>query len=419
MKNIAFIFILFYSIVIQSQVMWQVKTTTSKKWYLQTSDEFSEDGLNTEKWKSGLPWGNYFYVYDLLFKSDNLEFHDGIASFLANKPTNPEPIVGENLDVEFLKKKNRFPNEKGEYFYNYSAGCITSLKKFKYGYFEMRFKANAEKGTWPAFWLYGGNPNEEIDFYEGKGERDNQVHIDVHCPKGCEDYKGGFLNLKKNWGAWIKLNESLADGWNIISGEWQPNYVKFFINGQPIGYLEVDLKTAQNLIINNGVSKDHEPFNPGPDEKTKFPNSLLVDYVRVWSQEDTIYNLKDNYKLFQYTPNTIVNNDLYQTNSKKNVGFVYNKKELKDEQGCITLLPVFYNKYSLSMAGKKLGKIQVDVIDRFNAKVAGFSIENTEYYIMDLSALPTGPYDVKITVLNQILTHNVPIINPEKIGEQK
>ena len=59
------------------------------------------------------------------------------------------------------------------------------------------------------------------------------------------------------------------------------------------------------------------------------------------------------------------------------------------------------------------------MIDRFNAKVAGFSIENTEYYIMDLSALPTGPYDVKITVLNQILTHNVPVINPEKIGEQK
>lgn len=418
MKNIALIFLLFLYNLIQSQVMWQVKTDVSKKWFLQESDEFNGDGLNMDHWKSGLPWGNYFYVYDLLFKQDNLKFNNGVASFITNKPVNPEPIIGENLDVEFLKKKNRFPNDKGEYTYNYSGGCISSQKKYKYGYFEMRFKANAEKGTWPAFWLYGGNPNEEIDFYEGKGERENQIHLDVHCPKGCEDYKGGFFN-KKSWGAWIKTKESLADGWNIISGEWQPNYVKFFLNGQPIGYFEGEFKTAQNLIINNGVSKNNEPFKPGPDETTKFPNSLLVDYVRIWSQEDTIYDIKDHYKLFEATPITINNNDLYNTQPKRKVNFVYDKKELNQEQGFITLLPVFYNKYSLSVAGKNLGKIQIDVIDRFDTKVAGFALENVEYYIMDLSALPTGPYTVKINVLNQQLVHNVPVINPAKIGEQK
>jgi beta-glucanase (GH16 family) len=401
-----------------SQVMWQVKTTTSKKWFLQENDEFIAEGLNTGMWKSGLPWGNYFYKYDLLFKQQNIGFNNGIASFITDKPANPQPIIGENLDTVFLKKKGIFPNEKGEYSYNYSGGCISSLRKYKYGYFEMRFKANAEKGTWPAFWLYGGNPNEEIDFYEGKGERDKQLHVDVHCAQGCEDYRGGFLNLKKNWGAWITTNESLADGWNIISGEWQPNYIKFFLNGQPLGYLDVNLKTAQNLIINNSVSKDKEAFNPGPDAGTKFPNSFLVDYVRVWSGEDTIYRLQNNYKVFQYTPNTIANADLYQTSSKKNVNFVYNKRELNDEAGCITLLPVFYNKYSLSVTGKKLGKIKIDVIDHLQKKVTGFELDAIEYYIMDLSELPTGPYDIKITVLGQTLVHNVPVINPKKIGDR-
>lgn len=418
-KNILFVILaIFFSKVICSQVMWQVKNTTSKKWFLQVSDEFNEDVLNTDLWKYGFPWGNYVYNLDLLYKQDNVEFANGVVSISTKKPAQAEPIIGENLDVEFLKKKNKFPNDKGEYTYNYSGGAFCSLRQFKYGYFEMRFKANAEKGVWPAFWLYGGNPNEEIDFYEGKGERDNQIHLDVHCPKGCEDFKGGFLNLKKNWGAWIKTNESLADGWNIISGEWQPNYVKFFLNGQPIGYFEGEFKTAQNLIINSAVAKDNEAFNPGPDSKTKFPNAVLLDYVRVWSQDDTIYNIKDNYKLFQYTPSTITNNNLYQTSPKRKVNFIYDKV-LKEEEGTITLLPVFYNKYSLSIAGKKFGKIQVDVMDRFNTKVAGFAIENAEYYVMDLSALPTGPYDVKITVLNQTLTHNVPVINPEKIGEQK
>ena len=409
---------IFFSEVIYSQVMWQVKNTTSKKWFLQVSDEFNEEALNTDLWKYGFPWGNYVYNLDLLYKQENVEFNNGVVSLSTKKPEKPEPIIGENLDVEFLKKKNRFPNEKGEYTYNYSGGAFSSMRQFKYGYFEMRFKANSEKGVWPAFWLYGGSPNEEIDFYEGKGERENQIHLDVHCPKGCEDFKGGFLNLKKNWGAWIKTTESLTDGWNIISGEWQPNYVKFFLNGQPIGYFEGEFKTAQNLIINSAVAKDKEAFNPGPDAKTKFPNSVLLDYVRVWSQEDTIYNIKDKYKIFEYTPSTITNNDLYQTKPKRNVNYIYDKV-LKEEEGCITLLPVFYNKYSLSIAGKKLGKIQVDVIDRFNTKVAGFALENVEYYILDLSALPTGPYDVKITVLNQTLIHNVPVINPEKIGEQK
>jgi hypothetical protein len=100
------------------------------------------------------------------------------------------------------------------------------------------------------------------------------------------------------------------------------------------------------------------------------------------------------------------------------VNYVYDKKELNNELGTITLLPVFYNKYSLSISGKKLGKIQVDIIDRFNAKVAGFKIENVEYNVMDLSALPTGPYKVKISLLNKILIQEIPVLNPKQIGIQ-
>lgn len=418
MKNIFAITFLLISLMLESQVMWQVKTNGSKKWYLQESDEFTEAVLNTNQWKYGYPWGNYVYQLDLLYKSENVVFENGIVNLVTQKPTQPEPIVNENLDSEFLKKKNKFPNDKGQYVYNFSGGAFSSLKQYKYGYFEIRFKANAEKGIWPAFWLYGGNPNEEIDFYEGKGERDNQIHVDVHCPKGCKDYRGGFLNLKKNWGAWIKTENGLSEDWNIISGEWQPNYVKFFLNGQAIGYFEGDFKTAQNLIINSAVAKEKEAFNPGPDEKTKFPNSFLVDYVRIWSQEDTIYSVKYDYKKFQHTPKTITENNLYQTQPKGKVNFVYDKKELNQEQGFITLLPIFYNKYSISVAGKNLGKIQIEIIDRLDKKVAEFSLENTEYYIMDLSALPTGPYNVKIKVLGQELIDNIPVMNPAKFGDR-
>ncbi len=416
MKKIIGLLILAFNV--NAQVMWQVRTNTSQKWYYQDGDEFNNPFVDEDKWVFGMPWGSVTMIQDLAFSRNNVIVENGLASFIAKKENISVPINEWEIKPKYLEKSGK-KVVNGMYDVNYTAGMLSSKRKFKYGYFELRFKANEEKGIWPAFWLFGGEPNEEIDLFELKGERENQIHLDVHCPKGCEDYRGGFLNLKKNWGAWLKTSESLAKDWNIISGEWQPNYVKFYLNGQPIGYFEGDFKTYQYLFINTSVAKDGEAFNPGPDEKTKWPNSFDVDYVRVWSKEDTVYNMKDKYKLFETTSHTISNNNLYSTDLKRKVNYVYNKNELAGEVGTITLLPVFYNKYSVSFAGKNFGKVQIDVIDRFDAKVAGFNIENTEYYIMDLSALPTGPYKVKIHLLNQVLTQDIPVLNPDQIGIQE
>ncbi|MBA4241639.1 MAG: hypothetical protein C0448_13010 [Sphingobacteriaceae bacterium] len=415
MKKTIILLILAFNV--NAQVMWQVKTNSSQKWYYQDGDEFNDSTIDENKWMFGMPWGSVTMTQDLAFSRNNVIVENGRASFISKKENVSVHINDWEIKPKYLEKTGKKVVD-GMYDVNYTAGMLSSKRKFKYGYFELRFKANEEKGIWPAFWLFGGEPNEEIDFFELKGERENQIHLDVHCPNGCENYRGGFLNLKKNWGAWLKTNESLAKNWNIISGEWQPNYVKFYLNGQPIGYFEGDFKTYQYLFINTSVAKDGEAFNPGPDEKTKWPNTFDVDYVRVWSKEDTIYDLKDKYKLFEYSPYTIDSVNLYQTQLKRKVNYVYDKKELSNELGTITLLPVFYNKYSLSIAGKDLGKIKVEIIDRFDAKVAGFSFENIEHYVMDLSALPTGPYKVKIYLLNQILTQDIPVLNPAQIGIQ-
>ncbi len=413
--------LLFLIIVIQTnlnaQVMWQVKSDTSYKWFYQDGDEFNAYVMDETKWQYGLPWCNFVLEQDLYFSNDNVVLKDGNVEFIAKHDKRKFKIKPAEIN-EALIKENGKTVVDGMYEAEYTAGLITSKRKYKYGYFEIRFKSNAEKGIWPAFWLYGGNPNEEIDFFELKGEKGDQIHLDVHCPIGCDNFKGGFLNLKKNWGAWIKTKESLADSWNIISGEWQPGYVKFFLNGQPIGYFEGDFKTAQNLFINTSVAKDGHAFNPGPDKTTKWPNAFIVDYVRVWSKEDTV-TIKDNYQVFEHTPITIENRELYTTGLKKKVNFVYNNEKLKTEIGTITLLPILYNKYSLSVEGAKLTTLQIDVIDRFNEKVAGFALNNVQYYILDLGELPTGPYKVRISVLGQVLEQDIPVINPSKVGEQR
>ncbi len=416
MKTISFFILIIISLSIDAQVMWQIRTDTVQKWFYQDGDEFNHQIIDESKWRFGMPWGNVLINQDLAYQRNNIIINNGIASFIAKKENISVPINEWEINNEYLEKNHKKVID-GMYNVNYTAGMLSSRKKFKYGYFELRFKSNNEKGIWPAFWLFGGNPNEEIDFFELKGERKNQIHIDVHCPKGCEDYKGGFLHLMKNWGAWITTTQNLSSQWNIISGEWQPGFVKFFLNGQPIGFFEGDFKTEQNLLINTCVAKDGEAFNPGPDKTTKWPNVFDVDYVRIWSKEDTNYDVKDKYKLFENTALTISNDNIQSAELKRKNNYVYHKK-LDDDFGTISLIPILYNKYSLSISGKKLKNIQIQVMDRFNTKVAGFFIKDLKYQVLDLSSLPTGPYTIIIKVFNQILTHQIPIINPEKIGEE-
>lgn len=419
MRNLYLVLIFVLTTTINvAQVMWQLKDNETKKWYLQFADEFDGDYLNEETWKSGLPWGNAKLQDNKYFIKENIEINNHTLKLHSKK----EKYIGHlnpwEIDTAYFKKIGRTPSS--EFEFDFTGAEISTFRKFKYGYFEIRFKTQKAYGMWPSFWLFGGDPNEEIDFFELKGERDNQIHVDMHCPNGCGNYRGGFLNLKKNWGGWVTAKNNLSEGWNIVSGEWQKDHVKIFLNGTPIAYFKHEFKTFQYLILGNAPAKiSGGAFSPGPNSTTPWPNHMEVDYARVWSAEDTIYNIKDNYQLFQYSPLTIENSDLYHTDLKKKLNFVYDKKELKGEKGTITLLPVFYNKYSLSITGKKLGKIQVDVIDRFDNKVAGFGIENTEYYVMDLSALETGPYKIKISVLGQTLIHEVPVLNAAKMGEEK
>lgn len=237
----------------------------------------------------------------------------------------------------------------------------------------------------------------------------------MHCLNGCDETKE--MTSKKNWNGWTKLNEPLAKDWNIVAGEWGKDYIKFFINGEIVGYYKGAVGSGKKLVVSNSVSKKGVGLKSGTDHTNQWPAKFEVDYVRVWGKEDTTGLLKDNYSFFENSSQTIENRLLYSADVKKKSKSIC--KNCMSETATITMLPVFYNKYSVSIQGKNVAAMQIDVIDRFNEKVAGFALNNVQYYIMDLSALPTGPYKVKINIDGQLLEHDIPVINPEKIGEQR
>lgn len=417
MKKILCLFLSLNSFVIYSQVKWNIYSTSSEKWFYRTGDEFTGYVVDDTKWIKSLPWSRNVVSSGCHYLDENTYLDSGYVHFKLDRYQKYKPLMEWEIKDSYVKKHPERQKENTFYF-DYTAGLIWSKMPFKYGQFEIRFKSPQGSGIWPAFWLYGGNPNYEIDFFELKGEKNNQMHVDVHCPTGCSNYRNSWIDLSKGWGHWVKTTNYFNNSFNVISGVWNEEGISFYLNENYIAYYKGKFDLSMNLTTGIGIAQNDGPFHPGENKSTKFPATLIVDYIRVWSDKDTIYDVKDNYKLFESS--YISDNRAHQQSyPKSSVGKNSKKNGFADQKGAITLLPILYNKYSLTIAGNNLGNVQVDIFDRNNKKVANFDVGKKQNYILDLSALETGPYNVIIKVLNQELTHNIPVLNPANPGISK
>jgi len=156
-----------------------------------------------------------------------------------------------------------------------------------YGRFEARMKLPRGQGIWPAFWMLGndigsvGWPNSgEIDIMENIGREPNTVHGTIHGP----GYSGG-----EGIGAGYTIGQPFADGFHTFAVDWSPNLIVWYVDGN-----EYQRRTPADLGGDRWVF-DHPFFMimnvavggnwPGyPDASTTFPQTLTVDYVRVYAQ---------------------------------------------------------------------------------------------------------------------------------------
>jgi beta-glucanase (GH16 family) len=172
---------------------------------------------------------------------------------------------------------------------SYTSGRIETLAHFThaFGRFEARMQLPTGQGLWPAFWLLGDNVGSvgwpacgEIDIMENRGQEPNFVHGSVHGP----GYSGGNAVTMKQ----LVPGAPLSAGFHVYAIEWVANQIVFYVDG--LNYLTV---TPQSLPANTQWVFDH-PFGVlfdvavggtyvgDPDTTTVFPQTLLVDYVRVY-----------------------------------------------------------------------------------------------------------------------------------------
>jgi beta-glucanase (GH16 family) len=233
------------------------------------SDEFngaSGSAIDPSKWKfdtGGSGWGN-----------NELEYY-------TNSTRNVYQDGQGHLAIT-ARKEN--PSGSGCWYGSctYTSGRILTADKFSqtYGRFEASIKIPKGQGIWPAFWMLGGNnwpTTGEIDIMENVGNTPNTVYGTIHGP----GYSGsGGIGGNRTIGS------ALGDAFHTYAVDWSPNLIVWYLDGSE--YFRATPASLGGktwvydhpffMILNVAVG-GYWPGNP--DGSTSFPQTMLVDYVRV------------------------------------------------------------------------------------------------------------------------------------------
>ena len=264
----------------------QAKDTppSSPQWTLVWGDEFNGPNgspVDASKWvfeTGGRGWGN-----------DELESY-------TDRPQNSYQQDG-NLVVKILQEK--FTGSDG-IARDYTSARLKTKGKFTqaYGRFEARMKIPKGQGIWPAFWMLGDDIDKvgwptcgEIDIMENIGKEPALIHGTIHGP----GYSGAHgIGSPASVLGTPKSDQPIADDFHLFAVEWEPDVIRFYIDDHLY-----ETRTPADLPPGTKWVFDHPFFLllnvavggnwPGsPDATTVFPQTMLVDYVRVYRRADPV-----------------------------------------------------------------------------------------------------------------------------------
>ena len=165
-------------------------------------------------------------------------------------------------------------------------------KGWTYGCFEARLKFTRNNGWWSSFWMYGwsnNNPFEdgaEIDIYEDASTRmkpASPVRLFSTLHMYHQPYDGGIL---KSFSHDSSTPES-EDGFHTVACRWTPLEISIYLDGKRTGTFDAFEHGAvsaplhallSGCIMRSWGHRDTKGF--------KFPECLVVDYVRVYACPD-------------------------------------------------------------------------------------------------------------------------------------
>lgn len=237
------------------------------------SDEFDGTKLDESNWNYDIGGG------DILWGNHELQNY-------TDRPENISVKNGCLIITALEEEKDGF---------SYTSGRIQSKEKqsFEYGYIEARIKLTNEKGVLPAFWMLGNDADWTVkdgSDYMSVAEIDIMEHIynealvygTIHWSNG-DTSKVHSISSADEEIAFPKGFD--ASDWHVYAVKWTQDDIIWYVDGEP--YMTVNINESEMeefrkpcyLLLNLAVGGDW----PGsPDKSTRFPNSMYVDYVRVY-----------------------------------------------------------------------------------------------------------------------------------------
>ena len=220
----------------------------------------------TTKWRYdiGTNWGNSQLEYDTN-RPENVSLDgSGHLTIVARQ----EAYLGSAYTSARINTRGRFEQTRGR--------------------FEARIKLPSGQGLWPAFWLLGADLGTagwptcgEIDIMESRGQEPRIVHGSLHGP----GYSGGSALTGQ-----FELPQGAFDtDFHVFAVEWDADGIAWLVDG--IVYKRAtpaDLPSGTRwvfdhpffVILNVAVGGN---YVGGPSPSTSFPQTMTVDYVRVYA----------------------------------------------------------------------------------------------------------------------------------------
>ena len=242
------------------------------------SDEFDGDSVDDSKWGYDLGdgcqisadlcgWGNNELQY-YTDREENVSVSDGILTLTARKET---------------------PLYLGQHEYTSTRMLTKNKGDWRYGRVDVRARLPIGQGLWPAIWMlptdnvYGGWPRSgEIDIMEYLGNEPNRVFGTIHYGHDFWRFTSEYFDKQ--------AGPNFHEEFHVFSTIWNEDCIQMMVDGVPFGSpfsrsttlpttwpFDQDFHLIMNIAVGGNL-----PGNP--DASTQFPQTMEVDYVRVFQE---------------------------------------------------------------------------------------------------------------------------------------
>ena len=191
---------------------------------------------------------------------------------------------GVNLSITASKKITKHLGVT----YSYTSGVLSTYGTFQqtYGLFEVNCELPNGYGYWPAFWLKNvSNWPPEIDIFEDYGSIASIIYMTNHW--------GTVVNgSHPSYTTTTKVPTSVS-AYHTYAVDWEPTYINWYVDGilvtsrvagQVVNGSTISIPSVPMYMILNLAISPASNWN-APNSTSVFPQSLKVNWVRVWEKQ--------------------------------------------------------------------------------------------------------------------------------------